>query len=627
MQVVVTEADEDLHEAHHVEIVFRDEYLARADMWRMAISELSKRTVYRGQRLLFMGTIKATIKHIYINGQSVHSGYFSPKSKPIFRSESARYTLFIQMSREMWDFDTEGAGEIMFNKVVSGFLPDLFKRWLRINARHLVTIILFTRMQYDGEPVADRPEGATSDTHFDTHAGAFRDYYRVVVSDMASGDWINILYQLKKEFRMFLREVSLVHKPVKQSGKDDTGSDGPMTEVVVAGRPSSASQGNILEAINLAAAQFSKDYIDRDLVRTGISVIVVSPGTGVFEVDYNMLKLTTDTLIGSGIGIDLVCLSPMPLHSVPLFKYQTPRSMSDLKAEHEKQHEPIPISRIEEDKTPRQSQPNFGSVSHAAMAQHVPGGDSTDASDNWRFAMPYWIDISFWSGTSEEILELTKPRKADKIVKKSRKKGRIFSLRCRIFELQMMGVMENELGDIAIPYLEEDPMYPHHLGEWFDQDEEGQKKAPVVKSSATGAGSYSSRGDKEYTNDQLDEGRAAHKIWMEAYDNGVFSPVMERRSTSGTQTHQTRLSDHMSSGSPDLSRSSQLSSSFRSVAPSIAKTARPTPDANFPQLMREKSKDPESQSPRGTAYRLSDYKGEGVPRADVLQRQKKKNNL
>lgn len=628
MQVVVTEADEDLHEAHHVEIVFRDEYLARADMWRMAISELSKRTVYRGQRLLFMGTIKATIKHIYINGQSVHSGYFSPKSKPIFRSESARYTLFIQMSREMWDFDTEGAGEIMFNKVVSGFLPDLFKRWLRINARHLVTIILFTRMQYDGEPVADRPEGATSDTHFDTHAGAFRDYYRVVVSDMASGDWINILYQLKKEFRMFLREVSLVHKPVKQSGKDDTGSDGPMTEVVVAGRPSSASQGNILEAINLAAAQFSKDYIDRDLVRTGISVIVVSPGTGVFEVDYNMLKLTTDTLIGSGIGIDLVCLSPMPLHSVPLFKYQTPRSMSDLKAEHEKQHEPIPISRIEEDKTPRQSQPNFGSVSHAAMAQHVPGGDSTDASDNWRFAMPYWIDISFWSGTSEEILELTKPRKADKIVKKSRKKGRIFSLRCRIFELQMMGVMENELGDIAIPYLEEDPMYPHHLGEWFDQDEEGQKKAPVVKSSATGAGSYSSRGDKEYTNDQLDEGRAAHKIWMEAYDNGVFSPVMERRSTSGTQTHQTRLSDHMSSGSPDLSRSSQLSSSFRSVAPSIAKTARPTPDANFPQLMREKSKDPESQSPRGTAYRLSDYKGEGVPRADVLQRQKNwsKNN-
>ncbi|KAB2111711.1 Vacuolar membrane-associated protein [Alternaria gaisen] len=622
MQVVVTEADEDAHEAHHVEIVFRDEYLARADMWRMAIAELSKRTVYRGQRLLFMGTIKATIKHIYINGQSVHSGYFSPKSKPIFRSESARYTLFIQMSREMWDFDTEGAGEIMFNKVVSGFLPDLFKRWLRINARHLVTIILFTRMQYDGELLADRPEGTTSNTYADSHSGTFRDYYRVVVSDMASGDWINILYQLKKEFRMFLREVSLVRKPVKHVN-EETGSEDPATDVVVAGRPSSASQGNILEAINLAAAQFAKDYIDRDLVRTGISVIVVTPGTGVFEVDYNMLKLTTDTLIGSGIGIDLVCLSPMPLHSVPLFKYQTPRSVSDLKAEHDREQHASPrMSRTEEDKTPRQSQPDFGSMSRASTVRHIPMDVSTDSSDGWRFAMPYWVDVSFWSGTSEEILELTKPRKADKIIKKSRKKGRIFSLRCRLYELQMMGVMENEVGDIAIPYLEEDPMYPHHLRELFEPNGEGPQIAPATKPSAAAAGSYSSRGDKEYNEDQLDETRAAQMAWMEAYDGGVFSPLIERHSAlDQLQARKRRLSDEITSGSPDLSRSLRLSSSFRSTGPSFGKTARPPPDTNFPQLMRERSKDIESQSPRGSTYRMPNLKSEGMPRADVLRRQ------
>ncbi|KAF7579290.1 repeatmulti-domain protein [Pyrenophora tritici-repentis] len=624
MQVVVTEADEDMHEAHHVEIVFRDQYLARADMWRMATSELSKRTVYRGQRLLFMGTIKATIKHIYINGQSVHSGYFSPKSKPIFRSESARYTLFIQMSKEMWDFDTEGAGEIMFNKVVSGFLPDLFKRWLRINARHLVTIILFTRMQYDGEPLADRPEGTTSNNHSEPQSGSFRDYYRVVVSDMASGDWINILYQLKKEFRMFLKEVSLVRKPVRHvNNSEELGSEGGATYTVVAGRPSSASQGNILEAINLAAVQFAKDYIDRDLVRTGISVIVVSPGTGVFEVDYNMLKLTTDTLIGSGIGIDLVCLSPMPLHSVPLFKYRTPRSVSELEAQEEKDQYPSagPL-RAEEDKTPRQSQPNFGSLSRTSVLRHVPKDDSIDTSDGWRFAMPYWVDISFWSGTSEEILELTKPRKADKIVRKSRKKGRIFSLRCRLYELQMMGVMENELGDIAIPYLEEDPMYPHHLRELFDPNEEGLQRAPVVKPSAPGAGSYSSRGDREYTDDQLDETRAAHKAWMEAYDGAVFSTLMERRSANQLQLHQRMPSDQLSRGSPEQSKSSHLSTSFRSISTSLSKTGRPPPDTSFPQLMREKSREVKSQSPRGSTYRFADYKSEGAPRADVLQRQK-----
>lgn len=598
----------------------------------MAVSELSKRTVYRNQKLLFMGTIKATIKHIYIDGQSVHSGYFSPKTKPVFRSESARYVLFIQMSREMWDFDAEGAGEIMFNKVVSGFLPDLFKRWLKINARHLVTIILFTRMQYDGELLSDRPNDTTSNVDPESQSSTFRDYYRVVVSDMASGDWINILYQLKKEFRTFLREVSLIPRPAKQASDcEPMDPESSISDNIVAGRPSSASQGNILEAINLAAAQFAKDYIDRDLVRTGISVIVVTPGTGVFEVDYNMLKLTTDTLIGSGIGIDLVCLSPMPLHSVPLFKYRTPRLISDIKAERSegRQAEAEGLGK-EDDKTPRQHEPNFGSISHASTIQatHNLAQDATafppDASDNWRFAMPYWVDVSFWSGTSEEILELTKPRKADKIIKKSRKKGRIFALRCRLYELQMMGVMEDDLGDISIPYLEEDPIYPHHLRHTFEPSEEKTpERAPLLKNSTMATGSYSSRGDKDYTDDQLDENRATHKAWMEAYDDTVFSPLKQSLPPEDqAHSQQKRQNSHFLGESPELSRGSYLSSSFRSAGSSFGRTARPLPDATFHQLKRQESRDVEGHSPRGMVYLASETKGQAIPRADVLQRQK-----
>jgi hypothetical protein len=438
-------------------------------MWRMAIAELSKRTVYRGQKLLFMGTIKATVKQIYIDGQSVPSGYFSPTTKPIFRSESARYVLFIQMSREMWDFDAEGAGEIMFNKVVSGFLPDLFKRWLRINAKHVVTIILFTRMQYDGQALLDRPDDTTSQPDTEPHTSNFRDYYRVVVSDMASGDWVKILYQLKLEFRTFLREVSLVSKSTNDghntAGDWDEAQDSE-TNTIIAGKPSSANQGNILEAINLAAAQFAKDYIDRDLVRTGISVIVVTPGTGVFEVDYNMLKLTTDTLIGSGIGIDLVCLSPMPLHSVPLFKYRTPSLVSKSKSDgNEYTYGSAMNTAEQDDKTPKQRQPNFGPVPRPdpvapPSGLSDPSIQPSDATDDWKFAMPYWVDVSFWSRSTDDLLELTKPRTADRVMKRSRKKRRSFALRCRLYELQMMGVIENELGDISLPYLEEEYSYP-----------------------------------------------------------------------------------------------------------------------------------------------------------------------
>ena len=68
------------------------------------MSELVDKPVYKGQKIHFMGTIKATVKSVYVDGKKVLSGYFSPQTIPIFRSESARYVLFIQMSKEMWDF-------------------------------------------------------------------------------------------------------------------------------------------------------------------------------------------------------------------------------------------------------------------------------------------------------------------------------------------------------------------------------------------------------------------------------------------------------------------------------------------------------------------------------------------
>lgn len=601
-------------------------------MWRLAISELSKRTVYRGQKLLFMGTIKATIKHIYINGQSVSSGFFSPTTKPVFRSESARYVLFIQMSKEMWYFDTEGAGEIMFNKVVSGFLPDLFKRWLKINARHLVTIILFTRMQYDKGALSDNLDSTTNEPGPRSRLEDHRDFYRVVVSDMASGDWINILYQLKKEFRSFLQEVSLMKTASdknKRAHSENSGRDHSWPETIIAGKPSSASQGNILEAINLAAAQFAKDYIDRDLVRTGISVIVVTPGTGVFEVDYNMLKLTTDTLMGSGIGIDLVCLSPMPLHSVPLFKYQSPRQASTLRSTTTKNTDgrisPVRRSFDQDDKTPRQYNPYLGSTNRGSsetslLPLHTELVELPhEPSEDWRYAMPYWVDVSFWSGTSDDNIDLTKPRRADNVVRRSRKQGRIFSLRCRLYELQMMGVMDNEFGDISVPYMDESPSHKH-LYEHATNPSKNHEQAnlPLWQTVAAAPGSYSSRGDKDYVVGQLDEIRMARKAWMEAHDDEVFSSCASK----GVVYHQLTQSGANREESSHVPRDPSLSNSFRSVGLSFNKAIRLPHEINPPKEMHEGSKSLRGMSPRSKADHVADQSVVGVPRADVLRRQK-----
>ena len=120
------------------------------------------------------------------------------------------------MSKEMWDFDADGTGEIMFDKVINGFLPELFKRWQQLKVKHLVSIVLFTKMIYDDRPATSSTNANLSQENppkrDDRDASDAKDFYRVVASDMASGDWADILNQLKREFKVFLRDIS-IRKP------------------------------------------------------------------------------------------------------------------------------------------------------------------------------------------------------------------------------------------------------------------------------------------------------------------------------------------------------------------------------------------------------------------------------
>jgi len=89
----------------------------------------------------------------------------------------------------------------------------------------------------------------------------------------------------------------------------------------LAGKISAAHEGGVLEAINMALSAFDKHYVDRDLQRTGLSIVIITAGTSHFNVDKNLLRLTTERMIDEGFGVDCVSLAKMPLHAVPLFKY------------------------------------------------------------------------------------------------------------------------------------------------------------------------------------------------------------------------------------------------------------------------------------------------------------------
>ncbi|ORY64804.1 uncharacterized protein BCR38DRAFT_341472 [Pseudomassariella vexata] len=454
-------------EASHVELSFKDMYLSRSDMWRLAVSDLADRTVYKGQVVFFLGTIKATVTTVFVEGRKVQSAFFGRNTRPIFRSESARYVLFIQMAREMWDFDSDGSGEIMFYKVVNGFLPALFKKWALLQVKHLVSIVLFARVEYDTGLNTEFANTSLQDDYYTGFQASgdrrpYKDFYRVVVSEMSSGEWTTILHQLKREFNIFRKDISLHHLDAMSSGAKTPVEDVPprtASATRIKAESSLAMYGNFLEAINLASSQYAHDYIDRDLLRTGISIVVISPGTGVFEVEYENLRRTTEALIGNGIGIDLICIPKIPLHSVPLFRYRNPLFLNgNQRAQNQ--------SVRSRDSTPKQPTPLVGS--YTTLTESLSPTKALDVAsrldplaklcaDEWAFALPQWLHVSYWTGKSEEALSFQGiALSADGYARKEAQEE--FTIRCRLYDLQMRSVLET--NEIETTPLHADPKFP-----------------------------------------------------------------------------------------------------------------------------------------------------------------------
>eukprot|EP01132_Coremiostelium_polycephalum_P009876 gene9876-12114_t len=280
-----------------VELSFKDQYIGRSDMWRLKLS-LQNECVYVLKKLAF-AQVRAQVEEIVSNGVKVSSGLIDESTKFVFRSRSAKFVLFIQMSKEMWNYSPDG--ELYFEKAVNGFLKSLFHRWKSLSVNHTITIILFSRTFFDSTEILDEEPNIPRNSQ----GRLYQDFYKVVVSEETRPDWSSVLINLKREFNTYHTSVNW----------DIYGRNSAL------GKNSTASQGNFLEAINLGMSYFDKHYIDRDFTRTGQMIVVVSAGTGIFEVDHDINLITKQRMIDNGIGCDLICLNRHPLHIVPLFKY------------------------------------------------------------------------------------------------------------------------------------------------------------------------------------------------------------------------------------------------------------------------------------------------------------------
>ncbi len=60
----------------------------------------------------------------------------------------------------------------------------------------------------------------------------------------------------------------------------------------------------------------------------GNSIVVITPGNGVFEIEKNLAGITKQRMMDNGIGSDVLSLGRPPLHVAPFFLFKEKGSSS-----------------------------------------------------------------------------------------------------------------------------------------------------------------------------------------------------------------------------------------------------------------------------------------------------------
>ena len=333
--------------AEFVLVSIKDQYLSRGDLHFFQQS-LQGSFLYEGQRLQDTTRgIQAHAREIRLAEHVSPTGIVTEHTKIAYRSRSSRIFWLVQMSAEMWDYSApfaeEGRCEVYFDKFMS-FVYELFEKWKLVEVTHSLTVVFFSRTFFNATNPA--VGDYSSSVQKDSFGRYYEDHCRLVIENETRTDWGSLILKIREAFWRYPQEVGWNLSP------DESGC-----------WPSSAGQGNVLEAINVTLNLLQFHYLDRDLHRTGNSIVVVSAGNGVFEVSKELSQITYQRMMDNGIGSDMVSLGLPPLHTAPFFMYV-------------KEHQAV-------------------------------GADGVDSSESY-FEVPHWMHLSFVSYESDTRLPMEK---------------------------------------------------------------------------------------------------------------------------------------------------------------------------------------------------------------------------
>ncbi|KAJ2998685.1 vacuolar membrane-associated protein iml1 [Globomyces sp. JEL0801] len=196
----------------------------------------------------------------------------------------------------------------------------------------------------------------------------------------------------------------------------------------------------------------------------GLSIVVVTPATGIFEVDKKLCRMTTQRMIDNGISLDLVCLSKPPLHSVPIFHFMSrdPSSVSISRYFSGQSNETHDTggsmyhptnsgatNRSERSFERQSGLEQFSARSGSSEKRYEAVVDHLYTDDNLQepyhgfmrtiYMIPDWVECSFWS--RKRPSSDWDPRLSD-VFRLDSEHDYLFRVRCKMYEVQMMGLMD-----------------------------------------------------------------------------------------------------------------------------------------------------------------------------------------
>ncbi|KAG7394765.1 GATOR complex protein depdc5 [Phytophthora boehmeriae] len=332
-------------EVDFVEVSLKDQFMSRRDLMYLKDSMVGS-ALYVEKTIRVQGT-RWQVLDIRAGGEKVRSGVVSTNTKFTFRSRTSRIMWLVQISPEMWDMANSGK---LYLEIFLDVVRNVLNKWMKHSVSHSLTILFYSRCYY---PEMDKDQETSSHHHFtakrrqsravederessfpyersdcfsvgvDEDGRHYQDFYKLVVFDNQITDVQPLLVKLKEEMNAFPLACGW-----RSPADFYVSSFSPEAERIVdelsprSGVPSNARDGNLLEAVNLVLNIFEKHHIDRDLSRSGQSVVLITPGNGIFSVNKRLSEITEQRMMDHGIGIDLISLASRPLHKCPLFLFK-----------------------------------------------------------------------------------------------------------------------------------------------------------------------------------------------------------------------------------------------------------------------------------------------------------------